>query len=298
MIPSLRRRILLAAVGASAGVWWGVASAWGGGAQEPCSVAARVAAVQASDRRFLDVEIVHADGTVERARRGSTLCDFDRIRVGFGSSATLDFRGEAIVRVGGLSGVYVGGFRLGRRSELELWVRAGEAAVEARRPVRLRIVTPTATVETGGWVRVSYDQIAKASVVGVHRGAARVEPTEGPLASPVPRGLPRVRLGAGSEVRVSAVAVSRVAALGRAGVPSGWPPRAAGRAAVEAILERNRPACRMTVDAITVRAGAAGWIVSAKLMLAGRTGSGTWIFVGTEIEHTNRFATYAGRGCR
>ena len=248
--------------------------------------------------RFLDVEIVRPDGTAERARRGSTLCDFDRIRTGFRSSATLDFRGEATVRIGGLSGVHVGAFRLGSPSEVEVWLRAGEVAVEARRPVRLRIVTPTATVETGGSARVSYDQIARASLVGVHRGAARVEPTEGPFASPVPSGLPRVRLGAGSEVLVSSVGVSRVAALGRAGVPSGWPPRAAGREAVEAILERNRPACRMTVEAITVRAGPTGWIVSAKLTLVGRTGWGTWIFVGTEIERTNRFATFAGRGCR
>lgn len=248
--------------------------------------------------RFVDVEIVHTDGTVSRARRGSTLCDFDRIRAGFGSSATLDFRGEATARVGGLTGVYVGAFRLGSPSELELWLPAGEVAVDPRRPLRLRIVTPTATVESVGSLDVSYDQIAKASIVGVRRGAARVQPTKGPFRNPAPRGLPRVRLGAGSEVRVSLVAVSGVATLGRAAVPRGWPPRAASRAVVEAVLERNHADCEMSVQAITVKAGAEGWIVSAKLTLAGRSGWGTWTFLGTEIEHTNRFATFAGRGCR
>ena len=268
-----------------------------------CATIATVAALGAASPEFLDVEIIRSSGGSEAARRGSTLCDLDRLRTGFRSHATLEVGGQATIRVAELSGVYVAGFQLDPSPELTLWLRRGEITVTpaaAAAPLRLRLVSPTATVTaSGSRVGLAYDPVSpRETRVAAIRGVVVATPTRGPFRDAVSNGLRPVTLRPGQEVAVRERAVSPVDAIGRAGVPRGWIARALARETVLGILERNHEACRMTVHAISVRTGAEGWLVAVKLAAGGRTAWGGWSFAGSEIRHTNPFATFVSRRCR
>lgn len=271
----------------------------------PCATTATVAKLGSASPVPPVVQIIRSSGRAEPARRGSKLCDLDRLRTGFRSRATLDVRGHALVHVGGLSTLYLAGLTLDTPPELVLWLRAGQVTVapvaRGGSALRTRLVSPTATVTTtpGTSFQVFYEQVSpRETRVSSLGGVTRVTPTKGPFREARPNGLRRVVLQEGKEVVVSERAVTPTAVLGRAGVPAGWIPRSVARGAVEEILTRNHAPCRLTVHALTVRPGAEGWTVAAKLTARGTTSWAVWSFAGTRIRHANPFGTLASRGCR
>jgi hypothetical protein len=154
------------------------------------------------------------------------------------------------------------------------------------------IQTPTATAGVRATIfSVFYDASAKAAIVSTTRGSVSVDPAA--------RGLSTTLVPAGKELEVTAKAMSKLAARGKAGARGGVN-RSRARALVLARLDRAERGCNLTTrrspSIIGVKPAPRGWLVSVTVGGEAK-GTSKWRVRGGEARPKNRLAKKINRRC-
>ena len=183
------------------------------------------------------------------------------------------------------------------RRDVAVRLKVGEINASVKREkvvdTNYEVQMPTATTSVRGTVfSVSADPVAKAGTVSVREGLVAVDP--------VRAGLRTVLVPAGKEVEVTATAITKLSAPGKAGARGGTS-RVVARRLVLAELRRAPARCRLrTPRSQTVAStepARKGWLVAVSV--SGKvSGRSTWSVRGKRVTAVNRTAKRVARGCR
>jgi hypothetical protein len=166
-----------------------------------------------------------------------------------------------------------------------------------------RIKSPTDVSSVRGTeLTVSYNPATRVGKTSVTEGEVEVQPLvfhDPYTGAATPRGAP-LTLAAGQEVQVSTSAVGAIAAIGQSAAPAGAAAltKTSAIARVKQLLKGNKRACRLTTTWVKAKKTPKGYRVSARVVLAGATGTAIWNLTGQDAKPFNSLARKIASGCR